>query len=95
MRFRSRWRLVSDDQRRPARWCRQPFPDGAEGSSIERIPTGSDALMEIPMSSFQCKRRRGASTWLVVESPGAARPGRPDPSQDRAWRFDSDLLRDP
>ena len=48
------------------------FPDGAERVFYRAYLTGGDTLLEIPMASFQCKRRRGASTWLVVESPGSA-----------------------
>lgn len=31
--------------------------------------TGGSSLIELPMASFQCRRRLGDSTWLVLEVP--------------------------
>lgn len=47
-----------------------PLPPLGDGQTIYRLylATGTN-ILELPLKSFQCRRRRNDSTWLAVESP--------------------------
>lgn len=63
-----------------------PLPPLGDGQSVYRCVLGAGtALIELPIQSFQCRRRRGESTWLVIITPNPSAatlaalvtPGRP------------------
>lgn len=47
-----------------------PLPPLGDGQTIYRLylATGTN-ILELPLKSFQCRRRRGDSTWLAIASP--------------------------
>jgi hypothetical protein len=46
----------------------------ADPCRIYRAYLVDDALSEIPIAELTCKRRKGASTWVVIRSPNTSAP---------------------
>lgn len=50
-----------------------PEPPLGDGQTIYRLWIATGAILQaLPIASIQCRRRRGNSTWLVVDCPGVS-----------------------